>query len=119
MPKKRKPKPDESDSGQGEVVVDAYVLDRLFDLVNSHKKANPSTSNAARLFNRGAPQIAKKVGEEAIEALIEGFAGNESNLVSESADLIYYLMALWAACGVKPKAVWDNIAARESLRADA
>ena len=92
-----------------------HVLDRLYVLIDSRKGADPDTSYTARLFSRGRAQIAKKLGEEAVEALIEGIRGDRPKLVGESADLLYHLLTLWAASDVKPAAVWRELARREGL----
>jgi phosphoribosyl-ATP pyrophosphohydrolase len=101
--------------GNGAASVDEHVLDRLYLVIDSRKGADPDTSYTARLFSRGRQQIAKKLGEEAVEALIEGIRGDRPKLVGESADLLYHLLTLWAAIGVKPKAVWTELARREGL----
>ena len=95
--------------------IDEHVLDRLYVVIESRKGADPDTSYTARLFSRGRAQIAKKLGEEAVEALIEGIRGDKPKLVGESADLLYHLLTLWAATNVKPKAVWTELARREGL----
>ena len=97
------------------VVADEHVLDRLYVVIDSRKGADPESSYTARLFSRGRAQIAKKLGEEAVEALIEGIKGDRPKLVAESADLLYHLLTLWAATNVKPKAVWTELARREGL----
>jgi phosphoribosyl-ATP pyrophosphohydrolase len=94
---------------------DEHVLDRLYVVIDSRKGADPESSYTARLFSRGRAQIAKKLGEEAVEALIEGIRGDKPKLVGESADLLYHLLTLWAATNVKPKAVWTELARREGL----
>lgn len=99
----------------GAATVDEHVLDRLYLVIDSRKGADPDTSYTARLFSRGRQQIAKKLGEEAVEALIEGIRGDRVKLVGESADMLYHLLTLWAATGVKPKAVWSELARREGL----
>ncbi len=99
----------------GAAGVDEHVLDRLYLVIDSRKGADPDTSYTARLFSRGRQQIAKKLGEEAVEALIEGIRGDRPKLVGESADMLYHLLTLWAAVGVKPKAVWTELARREGL----
>jgi phosphoribosyl-ATP pyrophosphohydrolase len=99
----------------GLVSADEHVLDRLYVVIDSRKGADPDTSYTARLFSRGRAQIAKKLGEEAVEALIEGIKGDRPKLVAESADLLYHLLTLWAATSVKPKAVWTELARREGL----
>lgn len=100
---------------EGIVSVDEHVLDRLYVVIDSRKGADPDTSYTARLFSRGRAQIAKKLGEEAVEALIEGIKGDRPKLVAESADLLYHLLTLWAATNVKPRAVWTELARREGL----
>ncbi|MDP3162466.1 MAG: phosphoribosyl-ATP diphosphatase [Reyranella sp.] len=99
----------------GSASVDEHVLDRLYVVIDNRKGADPDTSYTARLFSRGRAQIAKKLGEEAVEALIEGIKGDRPKLVAESADLLYHLLTLWAATNVKPKAVWIELARREGL----
>lgn len=99
----------------GAAVMDEHVLDRLYLVIDSRKGADPDTSYTARLFSRGRQQIAKKLGEEAVEALIEGIRGDKGKLVGESADMLYHLLTLWAATGVKPEAVWSELARREGL----
>ena len=92
-----------------------HVLDRLYVVIDSRKGADPDTSYTARLFSRGRQQIAKKLGEEAVEALIEGIRGDKPKLVGESADMLYHLLTLWASINVKPEAVWAELARREGL----
>ena len=64
------------------------------------------TDTAARI-------IAQKLGEEAVEAVIEGVKGDRTALVGESADLFYHLLVLWAAVGVSPADVAGELARRE------
>jgi phosphoribosyl-ATP pyrophosphohydrolase len=99
----------------GAAGAEEHVLDRLYLVIESRKGADPDTSYTARLFSRGRQQIAKKLGEEAVEALIEGIRGDRPKLVGESADMLYHLLTLWASIGVKPKAVWTELARREGL----
>ncbi|MEL0003798.1 MAG: phosphoribosyl-ATP diphosphatase, partial [Rhodospirillales bacterium] len=57
-------------------------------------------------------KIAQKVGEEAVETVIDGISGPRERVISESADLLYHLLVLWAARDVKPEEVWDELAKR-------
>ena len=115
MAKKKKAKKKALKKRQDAPGTDEHVLDRLYVAINSRKGADPDTSYTARLFSRGRAQIAKKLGEEAVEALIEGIKGDRPKLVAESADMLYHLLTLWAATNVKPKAVWTELARREGL----
>ena len=89
------------------------ALDRLWQVIQSRRNADPQSSYTARLFARGRAKIAQKLGEEAVEAVIEGVGENSAALVAESADLIYHLLVLWAAAGVSPADVAAELARRE------
>ena len=89
------------------------VLDRLWQVIQSRRNADPQSSYTARLFARGRVKIAQKLGEEAVEAVIEGVGENPAALVGESADLLYHLLVLWAAAGVSPAEVAAELARRE------
>ena len=92
---------------------DAQVLERLFATVEARRGADPDSSYTARLLARGPAAVAKKVGEEAVETVLEAALGRPDRLAAESADLLYHLLVLWAACGVRPEEVWAALAARE------
>jgi phosphoribosyl-ATP pyrophosphohydrolase len=98
-----------------ESVAGVHALDRLYGVIDSRKGADPGVSHTARLFSRGRQQIAKKLGEEAIETLIEGVRGDKPKLVSESADMLYHLLALWASLRIKPAAIWAELEKRDGL----
>ncbi len=115
MAKKKKAKKALKKKQRDDLTGYEHVLDRLYVVIDSRRGADPDTSYTARLFARGRQQIAKKLGEEAVEALIEGIRGDRPKLVAESADMLYHLLTLWAATGVKPKAVWTELARREGL----
>lgn len=89
------------------------ALDRLWNVIQSRRGADPESSYTARLFARGRAKIAQKLGEEAIETVIEGVGDNPAALVGESADLLYHLLVLWAAAGVSPADVAAELTRRE------
>ncbi len=91
------------------------VLDRLYRVIDSRRTADPETSHTARLFQKGTRKIAQKVGEEAVETVIEAIRGKRDRLVSESADLMYHLLVLWADARINPAEVWEELARREGL----
>lgn len=90
------------------------VLARLWQTILARRGADPQTSYTARLFARGPVKAAQKLGEEAVEAVIEGVRGDRERLIGESADLLYHLLVLWAVSGVEPDAVAAELAARET-----
>jgi phosphoribosyl-ATP pyrophosphohydrolase len=91
------------------------ALDRLWQVIQSRRGADPQTSYTAKLFSRGRAKIAQKLGEEAVEAVIEGVGDNPAALVGESADLLYHLLVLWAAAGVSPEDVAAELIRREGV----
>lgn len=84
----------------------AAVLDHLHAVILSRRGADPEQSHTARLFARGREKIAQKVGEEAVETVIEAIRGDRAKLAQESADLLYHLLVLWADAGLDPAEVY-------------
>lgn len=93
----------------------AAVLDRLWSVVMSRRTADPAVSHSARLLLRGTAKVAQKFGEESVECLIEAVAGNRDSVVAESADVLYHLIVLWVACGIRPDEVWEELKRREGI----
>ncbi len=92
---------------------DTHVLDRLTATVAARRGADPSTSYTAKLLAAGPAKAAQKLGEEAVETVIEAVRGDPAKLAAESADLLYHLTVLWAAAGVDPETVWAELERRE------
>lgn len=90
-----------------------HPLDRLFAAVLARKDADPAQSYTAKLIAAGKLKCAKKVGEEAVETALAAVAQDKNAVANESADLLYHLIVLWAACGVTPDDVYAALAARE------
>jgi phosphoribosyl-ATP pyrophosphohydrolase len=93
-------------------MAEAHPIDRLFEVIRSRKGADPSASYTAKLFSQGVLKIAKKLGEEGVEAALAAVAQDKAALVGESADLLYHLLVLWAACGIEPSDAYAALEAR-------
>lgn len=93
----------------------ADSLERLFQQVIAAGAADPARSRTARLMRAGPEKMAKKLAEEAAEVVIDAVRGRRQAMVRESADLLYHLVVLWAASGVQPQDVWDEMARRERV----
>ena len=87
-------------------------LQELYQLIASRKANPPPDSYTARLFAAGDVEIAKKVGEEAIEVIVASYKESDARLASECADLVYHLMVLLASRGVEWSAVTRELDAR-------
>lgn len=90
-------------------------LSRLYDAVMALKNADPTGSRTARLLGSSRSKIAKKLGEEAVEVVIDAMHGDREAVVRESADLIYNLVVLWASIDIRPEDVWSEMERRERL----
>ena len=90
-----------------------HPIDRLFAAIDARKGADPAQSYTAKLLNEGREKCAKKFGEEAIEVTIAAVGNDRAALMAESADVLYHLLVVWAANGVKPDDVYGVLAARE------
>ena len=87
-------------------------LEDLYTVIASRKGGNPEESYTASLFDKGIAKIAQKVGEEAVETVIDGVSGPKDRVISESADLLYHLLVLWAARDVTPDEIWAELGKR-------
>ena len=92
---------------------DAAVLERLYATIAARKGGDAATSYTAKLFAEGRARIAQKLGEESMETAIAAVARDRDGVVSESADLLYHLLVLWAECEVAPAEVWAKLVGRE------
>lgn len=101
--------PDPGNAALGE------ALQRLWQVIESRRGADPASSYTAKLLSRGKAKVAQKFGEEAVEAVIEGAKGDRAKLIGESADVLYHLLVMWTATGVSPADVATELARREGM----
>jgi phosphoribosyl-ATP pyrophosphohydrolase len=92
-----------------------HILDRLYAAILAKRGTDPAASYTAKLLGRGTAKIAQKLGEEAVEAVIEAVRGDRRALVGESADLLYHLVVLWANAGITPDEIWSELQRREGI----
>ena len=89
-----------------------HFLSSLQDVVCQRHKDMPEGSYTTSLFRDGTNRMAQKVGEEALEAVIEAVSGNNERLVYEAADLIYHLEVLLASKGLRIEDIADELRQR-------
>jgi phosphoribosyl-ATP pyrophosphohydrolase len=78
------------------------ALARLWATIEARRGASPDSSYTAKLLAAGPQGVARKLGEESLEAIIEAVKGDRAALTRESADVLYHLLVLWAAAGLSP-----------------
>lgn len=90
-------------------------LERLHASVRAVRARDPALSRTAKLIREGVPKMAKKLAEEAVEVGLDAVQGERQKVVSESADLLYHLVVLWAELGIAAGDVWAEMDRRERL----
>jgi phosphoribosyl-ATP pyrophosphohydrolase len=94
----------------------AEILDQLWQTVEQRRLAGDvDHSHSARLLARGTAKVAQKLGEEAVECVIEATLGHRGKTVLESADLLYHLIVVWVDAGIRPDEVWTELARRQGI----
>lgn len=73
---------------------DLMFLDYLQEVIKERKHTMPEGSYTAKLFKKGTAKIAQKVGEEAVEVVIEAMKSDDEAFLNESADLMYHFIVL-------------------------
>jgi phosphoribosyl-ATP pyrophosphohydrolase len=91
-----------------------FTLDTLADIVAERAAADPGQSYTARLCAEGMARASKKLGEEAVEAVIAAVSGNRPELVKESADLLYHWLVVLKIAGIGLDEVMAELDARTS-----
>jgi len=76
-------------------------LVKLQDLIDERKQLMPEDSYTTKLFRKGINKIAQKVGEEAVELVIEAKDSNDDLFLNEAADLVYHLFVLLTEKGYR------------------
>jgi len=87
--------------GEENVSDDVLFLKHLQDFIDKRKQEMPKGSYTTTLFEDGLARMAQKVGEEAIETVIEAMAGNDERLIYEASDLVYHLIVLLSHKGYR------------------
>ena len=91
------------------------ILARLEATIASRKGADPKASYVASLFAKGRPKIARKLGEEAVEAIVAALAEDKAALTGEAADILCHLMVLLADADVPLADVLAELDRREGV----
>lgn len=80
---------------------DIMFLKELQDFIDKRHEEMPEKSYTTSLFKSGVNKMAQKVGEEAVETVIEACNGTDERLIYEGADLLYHLIVLLTSKGYR------------------
>ena len=89
-----------------------YIIKELLLVLNERKKQSEKISYTSYLI-KNPEFLAKKIGEESSELIIDFIKKNKDGVVKESADLIYHLLVIWVSIGIKPEAIWNELSSRK------
>jgi phosphoribosyl-ATP pyrophosphohydrolase len=89
-----------------------FTLSDLERIVEERSKASPDESWTAKLVAAGQPKAGKKLGEEAIEAVMAAIVNDRDNLTYEAADLLYHLMVVLKIAGIPVENVMSELERR-------
>ena len=101
-----------ADTCWNEPNVEPDFLHQLENIIRQRRTDAPEGSYTAQLFASGIPKMAQKVGEEAVETVIEALGDNRDRLLNESADLLYHLLVLFAAKDIRLEEVENVLLSR-------
>ena len=96
-------------------MIDASILKRLSDTIESRKGADQASSYVAQLLAKGNDAILKKIGEEAAETLLAAKDGDKLHIVRETADLWFHTLVLLSFHGLGPDDVLAELHRREGI----
>ena len=92
-----------------------FTIHDLAVTIDARAAAGGEASYTVTLLNQGAEHCAKKLGEEAVETVIAAVENNRNHLIAESADLLFHLLVLLKARGVKLEEVEAALAQRTTI----
>ena len=87
-------------------------LSELQDFIEKRHREMPEGSYATSLFKKGVNRMAQKVGEEALETVIEATNGSDEKMVYEAADMLYHLVVLLTSKGLRIEDIARELATR-------
>ena len=91
-----------------------YNLEKLFDDLLKKKKFDKENSYTSSLLTN-KNLLAKKLGEESIEVILEYLDNNKNKIIKESADLFYHLCVMLISADIKPGDVWNELRKRKGI----
>ena len=88
------------------------IIKELFTILSERKKSSEKESYTCYLLKNNE-LLAKKIGEEASELIIDFIKKNKHGAIKESADLIYHILVVWISLGINPEEIWNELSARK------
>ena len=94
------------------IKMNEQIIKELFAILKKRKKVSEKKSYTSLLINN--PELlAKKIGEESSELIIDFIKSNKQGTIKESADLIYHVLVIWISLGINPDEIWNELSSRQ------
>ena len=88
------------------------IMKELFTVLTQRKKTSEKKSYTSHLIEN--PELlAKKIGEESSELIIDFVKKNKQGVIRESADLIYHILVIWVSLCINPEEIWSELSSRK------
>ena len=94
------------------IKMNEVIIKELFHVLEERKKTNEKVSYTSYLI-KNQELLAKKIGEETSELIIDFIKKNKEGIIKESSDLIYHLLVIWVSAGIKPEEIWKELSIRK------
>ena len=88
------------------------IIKELFNILTQRKEFNEELSYTSYLI-KNPELLAKKIGEESSELIIDFLKKNKQGVIKESADLIYHILVIWVYLGINPQDIWNELSSRK------
>ena len=88
------------------------IIKELFNILTQRKEFNEKQSYTSYLI-KNPELLAKKIGEESSELIIDFLKKNKQGVMKESADLIYHILVIWVYLGINPQDIWNELSSRK------
>ena len=89
------------------------IINELFSVLKERKKISPEISYTSYL-TKNHELLAKKIGEESSELIIDFIKKNKQGVIKESTDLIYHILVIWVSLDINPDEIWNELSSRRS-----
>ncbi len=90
------------------------IIKELFTILTQRKKTSEKKSYTSHLI-KNPELLAKKIGEESSELIIDSVKKNKQGVIKESADLIYHILVVWVSLGITPDEIWNELSSRKVI----
>ena len=90
------------------------IIRELFSILTERKNSSVQKSYTSHLLSN-PESLAKKIGEEASELIIDFIKRNKGGVIRESSDLLYHLLVIWISIGIEPEEIWNELSSRKLM----